>query len=87
MDLKKALETYTSPQWTREFGYAYDGSWPKDVEGGESAMPLFRSSALEYLHEADPVKTKERISHFITHGFLQLSPLSVDCVGKSVTFI
>jgi len=74
-DLKRALETYASSQWNREFGYAYDSANPKDFEGGEAAT-LVRNRALKYLQEADPETIKNRISRFITDEFFQLSGLS-----------
>ena len=81
-ELKNALETYASSQWTREFGYTYDSPNPKGYEGGAAAT-LVRNRALKYLQEADAAATKVRINHFITDEFFQLSALSYNSVGQT----
>ena len=80
-ELKTALETYASSQWTHEFGYTYDSPKPKDYEGGAAAT-LVRNRALKYLQEADAAATRIRINHFITDEFFQLSALSYNSVGQ-----
>ena len=82
-ELKNALETYATSQWTREFGYTYDSPNPKGYEGGAAAT-LVRNRALKYLQEADAAATKVRINSFITDEFFQLSvALSYNSVGQT----
>jgi hypothetical protein len=70
-DLKKAFETYSRSQWSREFGYEFDSIKPKAFEGGEAAT-LVRNCAFACLPEADADTTKKHLAHFITDQFLEI---------------